>query len=89
MLGEYYGTVQGGELHAQLHQKLGNAVAVAMKKTRGRMAAFRQQIDSSQQGDAVQREADMITANLYRIKPGMEQVCVPAGAVWRGVSQLV
>lgn len=82
LLEAYYGASQVGELHGALHARLAAAAAGALKKTRGRLFAFRNQLDDAQKADAVQREADMITANMYRIKPGMAQVGGWGGACW-------
>ncbi|GLI67503.1 hypothetical protein VaNZ11_011705 [Volvox africanus] len=70
MLEEYYGALAAVEAHAQLHGKLAAAVAGALKKARGKVRAFEQQLTDSGRSEEVQRLADLITANLYRIPAG-------------------
>lgn len=66
MLEGYYSSLQAGELHAALHQRLTAAARGALKKARGRVAAFKQQLESAASAAAVQRQADIIMANVYR-----------------------
>lgn len=66
MLEEYYSSLQASELHASLHQKLAAAARGALKKARGRVAAFEQQLKAAEGAGAVQRRADIIMANVYR-----------------------
>lgn len=65
---------QAGEAHAALQARLAAAVAGALKKARGRVFAFRQQLASAAAADEVRKRGDLITANLYRIPPGAESV---------------
>jgi hypothetical protein len=66
MLETYYSSLQAAELHASLHQRLTAAAKGALKKARGRVAAFKQQLASAAAAGAVQRQADIIMANVYR-----------------------
>ncbi|GIL57435.1 hypothetical protein Vafri_12660 [Volvox africanus] len=70
MLEEYYGVLAAVEAHAQLHGRLLATVAAALKKARGKVRAFEQQLTDSGRSEEVQRLADLITANLYRISAG-------------------
>ncbi|GIL89674.1 hypothetical protein Vretimale_16652 [Volvox reticuliferus] len=70
MLEEYYEALTTAEAHAQLHDKLAGTVAAALKKARGKVRAFEQQLKDSGRSQELQRLADLITANLYRIPAG-------------------
>lgn len=66
LLQSYYGSLQSTEFHEVLHKKLTSVVAVAMKKTKGRIHAFTTKLADSSEVTAVQKTADLITANIYR-----------------------
>ncbi|KAI8474844.1 MAG: fibronectin-binding protein A N-terminus-domain-containing protein [Monoraphidium minutum] len=70
MLEDYYSSLQATELHASLHQSLAAAAKGALKKARSRVAAFEQQLAAAEGASAVQRRADIIMANVYRIEAG-------------------
>ncbi|GFR44448.1 hypothetical protein Agub_g5659, partial [Astrephomene gubernaculifera] len=70
LLEDYYGPLAAAEAHAQLYGKLAAAVAAALKKARGKVGAFQRQLSESGRCEEVRRQADLITANLYRIPPG-------------------
>eukprot|EP00878_Enallax_costatus_P010306 GHUV01010756.1.p1 GENE.GHUV01010756.1~~GHUV01010756.1.p1 ORF type:complete len:558 (+),score=193.14 GHUV01010756.1:1099-2772(+) len=74
MIDGYYGTIQAGEVYANLHQRLSNAVKQALKKARGKVYSFQQQLAAADGAAAVQKEADIIVANLYRIPPKASQL---------------
>eukprot|EP00775_Hariotina_reticulata_P013451 gene13451-13577_t len=74
MLDEYYRSIQAAELYAGLHQQLAGAVRQALKKARGRLRSFEQQMAAAGDAAAVQRQADLIVANIYRIPAGAEQL---------------
>ncbi|EFJ52975.1 hypothetical protein VOLCADRAFT_78603 [Volvox carteri f. nagariensis] len=76
MLEEYYGPLAAAEAHAQLYGKLAAAVAAALKKARGKVRAFEQQLTESGRTEEVRRLADIITANLYRIPAGSPSAVV-------------
>lgn len=66
LLDTYYSSLQAAELHTSLHQRLSAAVGNALKKARGRVYSFNQQLQAAEQVDAVQKQADLIMANVYR-----------------------
>ncbi|GBF97380.1 hypothetical protein Rsub_11027 [Raphidocelis subcapitata] len=70
MVEAYYSRLQASEQHASLHQRLAAAARGALKKARARAAAFRQQLAAAADAPAVQRRADIIIANVYRIEEG-------------------
>ncbi|GLC41662.1 hypothetical protein PLESTB_000691300 [Pleodorina starrii] len=70
MLEDYYGPLTAAEAHAQLYGKLAAAVTAALKKARGKVRAFEQQLSESGRSEEIRRVADLITANLYRIPAG-------------------
>jgi predicted ribosome quality control (RQC) complex YloA/Tae2 family protein len=54
------------QVYGGLYQRLAAAVKTALKKARGRARSFEQQLSSAGDADAVQRQGDIIVANLYR-----------------------
>lgn len=54
------------QVYGGLYQRLAAAVKTALKKARGRVRSFEQQLASAGDADAVQRQGDIIVANLYR-----------------------
>jgi hypothetical protein len=77
-----------GEVYGALYARLSAAVAGAVKKARSRVFSFNKQLASAGDAAQVQRQGDIIVANLYRWEGGM--VCVWVGvsgvAEWQGVS---
>ena len=61
---------QACEAQSLLAARLASCVATALKKAAGRATAFQRQLAEGGAGKAeqLQRQADMITANLYRYK---------------------
>lgn len=82
MLEAYYSSLQGAELHASLHQKLAAAAKNALKKARGRAAAFRQQLVAAEAAGGVQRTADIIMANVYRCVGCAVHFCISSLCSW-------
>ncbi|PNW73302.1 hypothetical protein CHLRE_14g627150v5 [Chlamydomonas reinhardtii] len=76
LLEQYYGPAAAAEAAAALQARLAGVVAAALKKTRGKVRAFQQQLSDSDAAEGVQRQADLITANLYRIPAGASSVTV-------------
>lgn len=70
MLESYYSSLQAAEVHSSLHQRLAAAARSALKKARGRVAVFKKQMDAAASVGEVQRQADIILANVYRIPGG-------------------
>ncbi|KAF8058048.1 rqcH [Scenedesmus sp. PABB004] len=74
MLDGVFRGLQAGELYAALHTRLSAAVRGALKKARGRVRAFEQQLAAADGAAALQRSADIIMANLYRLEPGAAEL---------------
>jgi hypothetical protein len=66
MVEGYYHSLQAGEVYAGLHQRLSTAVKQALKKARGRVKSFEHQLQAADEVSAVQKQADIIVANIYR-----------------------
>jgi predicted ribosome quality control (RQC) complex YloA/Tae2 family protein len=66
LLDGYYFSLLAGEVYGGLYQRLAAAVKVALKKARGRVYSFEQQLSSAVDSEAVQKQGDIIVANLYR-----------------------
>ncbi len=66
LLDNYYSSLQVKELHGQLYGRVVAAVGRALKKARSKIKAFAQQLEGGAVAGAVQREADIIMANVYR-----------------------
>ncbi|WIA33408.1 hypothetical protein OEZ86_006542 [Tetradesmus obliquus] len=74
MVEGYYRSLQAGEVYAGLHTRLSTAVKAALKKARGRVKAFEQQLQAADEVAAVQKQADIIVANMYRLRPNAAQL---------------
>ncbi|KAF6261230.1 fibronectin-binding protein A N-terminus-domain-containing protein [Scenedesmus sp. NREL 46B-D3] len=74
MVEGYYRGLQAGEVYAGLHQRLSTAVKQALKKARGRARSFEQQLQAADEVAAVQKQADIIVANIYRLEPNASQL---------------
>eukprot|EP00879_Flechtneria_rotunda_P017853 GHRR01018713.1.p1 GENE.GHRR01018713.1~~GHRR01018713.1.p1 ORF type:complete len:705 (+),score=256.20 GHRR01018713.1:640-2754(+) len=74
LVNSYYCSIQVGEVYAGLLQRLTSAVKQALKKARGRVRSFEQQLEAAEGAAAVQKEADIIVANIYRIPEGASQL---------------
>ncbi|KAF5841833.1 fibronectin-binding protein A N-terminus-domain-containing protein [Dunaliella salina] len=66
--------VQSEDRHARLHQQLLSAVQGLHKKVCAKIRTFEAQLLDVSEVEAVQKTADMITANIYRIPPGAKEV---------------
>lgn len=77
LLDGYYFSLQAGEVYAALYQRLAAAVKGALKKARGRVRSFEQQLESAGDAGAIQKQGDIIVANLYRLVQSV-LVCLPA-----------
>lgn len=75
MVEGYYRSLQAGEVYAGLHTRLSTAVKAALKKARGRVKAFEQQLQAADEVAAVQKQADIIVANMYRCVTACSAAC--------------
>jgi|AntDeeMetagen134_2_1112570.scaffolds.fasta_scaffold22663_1 predicted ribosome quality control (RQC) complex YloA/Tae2 family protein len=67
--------VQDDERHVRLHQQLTSALQNTHKKLCSKIRTFEAQMADVAKVDAVQKNADMITANIYRIPAGRCGFC--------------
>ena len=58
--------VQGNEQFKQLQQQLSTVLTRALHKVRGKIMNFQKQMGSTEESQAIQKQADMLTANIYR-----------------------
>ena len=59
---------QGSEQFKQLQQQLSTVLTRALHKIRSKIANFEKQMGSKEESQAIQKQADMLTANIYRYK---------------------
>ncbi len=57
---------QGSEQFKQLQQQLSTVLTRALHKIRSKIANFEKQMGSTEESEAIQKQADMLTANIYR-----------------------
>ena len=57
---------QGNEQFKQLQQQLSTVLTRALHKVRGKIMNFQKQMGSTEESQAIQKQADMLTANIYR-----------------------
>ena len=57
---------QGSEQFKQLQQQLSTVLTRALHKIRSKIANFEKQMGSKEESQAIQKQADMLTANIYR-----------------------
>lgn len=81
MVEGYYRSIQASEVYGGLHQRLSSAVRQALKKARGKVYSFQQQLTAADGAAAVQKEADIIVANLYRCGHQQQQQQLSCGSV--------
>ncbi len=57
---------QGSEQFKQLQQQLSTVLTRALHKMRSKITNFEKQMGSTEESQAIQKQADMLTANIYR-----------------------
>jgi len=57
---------QGSEQFKQLQQQLSTVLTRALHKMRSKITNFEKQMGSTEESEAIQKQADMLTANIYR-----------------------
>ena len=58
--------MQGNEHFKQLQQQLSTALKQGMKRLRSKMNSLQSQMGSTEESQQIQKQADLLTANLYR-----------------------
>lgn len=72
----YHTQSEGSEHFKQLQQQLSTVLTQAVKKIQSRMKNLQKQVGSSEESEAIQKQADMLTANIYRWESGMHEMDV-------------
>jgi len=57
---------QGSEQFKQLQQQLSTVLTRALHKMRSKITNFEKQMGSTEESQAIQKQADMLTANIYK-----------------------
>lgn len=60
--------------HGALRERLARGVESALKRDQSRVAAVRKQLSASEAHDEATRLGELLSANLYRIEPGMASI---------------
>ena len=76
---------QGQESFARKKQQLQRVVGNAMTRLHNKLHALNQQQAATDKAEATRKQADLLTANLYRTRQGESQLEVGA-SVTRGVA---
>lgn len=63
---ERHGVMQGNEHFKQVQQQVSSGLKQGMKRLRNKMSSLQQQMGSTEESQHIQKQADLLTANLYR-----------------------
>ncbi|KAA6421415.1 MAG: hypothetical protein FRX49_08692 [Trebouxia sp. A1-2] len=63
---DYHTQSEGSEQFKQLQQQLSTVLTRALHKIRSKIANFEKQMGSTEESQALQKQADMLTASIYR-----------------------
>ena len=58
--------MQGNEHFKQLQQQVASAVKQGMKRLHSKINSLQQQMGSTEESQHIQKQADLLTANIYR-----------------------
>ena len=72
----YFSKKEKDELIRRKSKELRTIIQNAVKRTERKLGAQREELEHTKTRDAIRREADLITANMYKIKRGDEAVIV-------------
>lgn len=61
--------VQANEHFKQLQQQVSSAVKQGMKRLHSKINSLQQQMGSTEESQQIQKQADLLTANIYRFPP--------------------
>ena len=70
--------LQGNEHFKQLQQRVSSALKQGTKRLRSKIDSLQQQMGSSDDSQDIQKQADLLTANLYRCLPHTHAACICA-----------
>lgn len=62
----WHGVMQGNEHFRQLQQQVSSGLKQGMKRLRNKMSSLQQQMGSTEESQQIQKQADLLTANIYR-----------------------
>lgn len=60
--------MQGNEHFKQLQQQVSSAVKQGVKRLHSKISSLQQQMGSTEESQLIQKQADLLTANIYRSK---------------------
>ncbi|KAL3139493.1 hypothetical protein ABBQ38_003817 [Trebouxia sp. C0009 RCD-2024] len=66
--------VQGSEHFKQVQQQVSSALKQGVKRVRSKMNSLQAQMGSTEKCEEIQKQADLVTANIYRWQPGQQQL---------------
>lgn len=58
--------MQGNEHFKQLQQQVSSGLKQGLKRLRSKMSSLQQQMGSTEESQQIQKQADLLTANIYR-----------------------
>ena len=58
--------MQGSEHFKQLQQQVSTALKQGLKRVRNKMSSLQGQMGSTEECEEIQKQADLVTANIYR-----------------------
>lgn len=61
--------MQGNEHFKQLQQQVSSAVKQGVKRLHSKINSLQQQMGSTEESQHIQKQADLLTANIYRFLP--------------------
>jgi len=70
--------MQVHDAFARKKNQLGQAVTRTITRMRNKMQALEQQQAATEKAEATRKQADLLTANLYKCKQGDKEVEVPS-----------
>lgn len=74
MIFKWISSLQGLDVFARKRHQLQRAVGNAVSRLRAKLAALTQQEAATEKADATRKQADLLTANLYRCQQGDAQI---------------
>ena len=67
--------MQGNEHFKQLQQQVSSAVKQGVKRLHSKINSLQQQMGSTEESQQIQKQADLLTANIYRFPPTQAADC--------------
>lgn len=77
--------MQGSEHFKQVQQQVSSALKQGLKRVRSKMSSLQGQMGSTEECEEMQKQADLVTANIYRYSlpcpPALALPCLPCPAL--------